>query len=469
MEWSEYQKNVFTNVSKGQGHTVIEAVAGAGKTSVIIESLNYIPDNISALLVAFNKKIADELKRRASSNFNVEIKTLHSVGFKTCKRRWPNIDLDNEKVSKILNSLVGKDRKLNDVKYQMRKCISLCKACMVSESEEIDLIIDAYDIDVCDMQRETFINFITFALLKCYEITTHLDFDDMLWLVHMYDLPCQQYDYIFIDESQDLNESQLKLALASCKKDGRIFMVGDPKQAIYIWNGASADVMSRTLKELKANKLPLSITYRCPTSVVSKAKQYCKQIEAAPDAPKGTVDYMAYKKMLKDAKPGCFILSRTNAPLIKIAMNFIKKDVPCNIQGRDLGANLQNMIKKSRRKRIDSFLEWLKKWEGKEIKRRLEKGRPIMGITDKAACLRALADGCNSIQEMKGKITELFDDQDDHDVIMCSSIHKSKGLERPTVYLLNSSFFGNSQVEKHVRYVGITRAMDRLVFVNGLK
>lgn len=815
MKWSKYQKAVFKNVAGGKGHTIVEAVAGAGKTSVIIESLKHIPEGVTWLLVAFNKKIATELKRRAPSSFNGEIKTLHSLGFKTCKKRWPNIDLDNEKVSKILNSIVGKDRKLNDVKYQMRKAISLCKACLVSSPEEIDLLIDAYDIDIVDMSREKFINHISSALLKCFEITSHLDFDDMLWLVHMYDLPCYKYDYIFIDESQDLNESQLKLARSSCTEGGRIFMVGDPHQcvdkstivntpegpatigeikvgdevatykntkftfrkvtnkhksnwesgfeivtssgkkilmspthkiwaklpklkenqrviylmyrngfgfrigktnfiqnktesfgqrtasesadklwvieiaeseddalfieeslslqfgipravfngthrglnqnrinriyksfgqngqkllnhkyysydhphwfaqgatsdrcsanrkilninahtskyssnvsfewsdktilnkldeanipytkgftktgspnfrirkyfgkytdavkfahlvskqtgamikerlsfnrtgpllipasglfvgskilvkngdlleydeiitikkkegvffdievedtanfignnilshnSIYIWNGASADVMDRTLKELNAKKLPLSVTYRCPINVVSKAKQYCKQIEAAPNASKGTVEYISYKKMIKEAKPGCFILSRTNAPLIKVALNFIKRNIPCNIQGRDLGSNLQNMIKKSRRKNIESFLEWLHKWEVKEIKRLQEKGRPILNVTDKAACLKALASGCNSIQEMKGKISELFDDHDDADVIMCSSIHKSKGLERKVVYLLNSSFFGGSKEEQHVRYVGITRSMDTLYLVNGLR
>lgn len=469
MKWSDYQTAVFKNVSDGKGHTVIEACAGSGKTSVIIESLNYVPPNVTWLLIAFNKKIADELKRRAESSFNGDIRTLHSLGLKTCKRRWPMIDIDTEKVNRILNSVVGKDGKLNDIKYQIRKCISLCKACLIDKPEEIDFIIDVYDIDTVDMDRDKFISFVSLAMLKCYENTKSLDFDDMLWLVHMYDLPCSQYDYVFIDESQDLNESQLKLALSSCKKDGRIFMVGDAHQAIYQWNGASVDIMDRTLKELNAISLPLSVTYRCPTSVVKEAKQYCPQIEAAPAATEGSVTHLSYKNMLKAAKPGCFILSRTNAPLIKIAMSFIRNGVACNIQGRDIGANLQNMIKKSRKKNIESFLDWLNKWKAREIARLQEKGRPISSVTDKSACLIALADGCSSIQEMKSKITILFDDHDADDIIMCSSIHKAKGLERKTVYLLNSSFFGGCQEEKNIRYVGITRSMDELIFVNGLK
>ena len=121
MKWSSYQKAVFKDVSDGQGHTFVEATAGSGKSTTLIESLNYIPSNDSWLLVAFNKKIANELKLRAPQSFNGSVRTLHSLGLKVLKKQFPNVDVDSNKMWKILDRVVGKDRRLNDIKNQMNK------------------------------------------------------------------------------------------------------------------------------------------------------------------------------------------------------------------------------------------------------------------------------------------------------------------------------------------------------------
>jgi DNA helicase II / ATP-dependent DNA helicase PcrA len=45
------------------------------------------------------------------------------------------------------------------------------------------------------------------------------------------DLPCPQYDYLFLDEAQDLNAAQAALILRCCRQ-GRILAVGDQRQSI---------------------------------------------------------------------------------------------------------------------------------------------------------------------------------------------------------------------------------------------
>ncbi|KKN65717.1 hypothetical protein LCGC14_0478560 [marine sediment metagenome] len=467
MKWSKFQKDVFKNTAKGSGHTFVEAVAGSGKSTSLIESLNYVPDGTSWLLVAFNRKIAAELKMRAPQSFNGETRTLHSLGLKALKQRYPNVDVESNKMWKILDRVVGKDRKFNDIKNQMNKAVSLCKACLVSEPAEIDVILDEYDIDVFDMDRDEFISKINKAMLKSYEDTDCVDFNDMVWLPHMYDIKAGSYQRVFIDEAQDMNPAMLELALSACAKSGRITLYGDRNQAIYGFNGAGSDQFNKLIKSLDAKILPLSISYRCPVKVVNKAKQFVPIMEAAPNAKQGTVEYISSKEMLKLAKPGCFILSRVNAPLIGLALGFIRQGTPCNIQGRDIGANLVNLIKKSRRKSIDTFLNWLGKWEAKEIKRLRVRGRPVGSVTDKAGCLRALADDCRTIAEMKGKIQELFEDDDDNNRIILSTVHRAKGLQRDVVFLLSGTFFGGNQEEENIKYVACTRSASELYYVTG--
>ena len=77
-KWSEKQEAVFEFVANGTGSAIVEAVAGAGKTTTIVEACNRIPSNQSVLFTAYNKAIADELKTRVPAH--VEARTFHSLG-----------------------------------------------------------------------------------------------------------------------------------------------------------------------------------------------------------------------------------------------------------------------------------------------------------------------------------------------------------------------------------------------------
>ena len=90
-EWSPYQKAIYSFVENGQGHLVVEAVAGSGKTSTLVKCLDFIPSNKKVLVVAFNKDIVTELEKRTKTHENVEISTLHSLGLKMCRRNIETI------------------------------------------------------------------------------------------------------------------------------------------------------------------------------------------------------------------------------------------------------------------------------------------------------------------------------------------------------------------------------------------
>lgn len=80
MDFTEEQKAIFDFVAHGSGHGIIDAVAGAGKTTTIMECARYIPEDATALFCAFNNSIAGEIRRkfqkRGMSNIVVKRCTL---------------------------------------------------------------------------------------------------------------------------------------------------------------------------------------------------------------------------------------------------------------------------------------------------------------------------------------------------------------------------------------------------------
>jgi superfamily I DNA/RNA helicase len=104
-EWSKYQQDVFEDVMRGSGHTVVIARAGSGKTTTIVEAFKYVPKKLKTLMVAFNKKIAEELKERAPSY--IDVMTLHSLGFKAVKTAFgQSCALDPDKTLNLVQTLL---------------------------------------------------------------------------------------------------------------------------------------------------------------------------------------------------------------------------------------------------------------------------------------------------------------------------------------------------------------------------
>ena len=93
--WSKLQQDIFADVREGDGHTVVEARAGTGKTSTIVEALNHIPSGQRAMLVAFNRSIARELGERCPSNTRCQ--TLHSHGFGAVRKAFKGVTVDEDK------------------------------------------------------------------------------------------------------------------------------------------------------------------------------------------------------------------------------------------------------------------------------------------------------------------------------------------------------------------------------------
>jgi len=83
--------------------------------------------------------------------------------------------------------------------------------------------------------------------------------------------------------------------------------------------------------------------------------------------------------------------------------------------------------------------------------------------------IRALAENSKDMSDLQNRIEWLFEDNPDAGQIICSSVHKAKGLETERVFLLQESLYrrGVTPEENNLEYVAVTRAKSHLTIVTG--
>jgi len=284
--WSDKQRAVFAEIAGGTGNLMVDAVAGSGKTTTILEGMKHVPAGKTCLFVAFNKSIAEELKRRAPAG--VEVATLHSQGLKACTRALGRVRVDADKTKRIAREVTGADHlpERREWTNAVTKCAGLAKGYLASTEEQILDVVDAHGIvpPEYEDERPAFVSDVRAVLSRCRDEVASIDFDDMVWLPAARGIPARKYDRVFVDETQDLNAAQIALVLDSVAPGGRVCAVGDPRQAIYGFRGAASGAFERVRDALAAKVLPLSVTYRCARAVVAEAAKLVPHLEAAAGA-----------------------------------------------------------------------------------------------------------------------------------------------------------------------------------------
>ena len=80
---SKYQQEIFDNILHGTSNMVINAVAGSGKSTTIVNALKLIPDSMNVLFIAFNKDIVETLKEKVRERnpdyFKIKIKEKEKI------------------------------------------------------------------------------------------------------------------------------------------------------------------------------------------------------------------------------------------------------------------------------------------------------------------------------------------------------------------------------------------------------
>ena len=323
MRPSKYQEIIYKVFQQTNKDINISAVAGSGKTTVLLELLKFVPDGDSSLFLAFNNSIIDELRQR-NKRRDVEIMTIHSCGWRSILSRYggkvkmnPNKGI--AKTEKVLKEFEIPDKRRGYFFYVVPKILDLmrCNLCE-NNAESITELINHYDIDV----EEDDIKLVMKAFEYLIKDKSQFDFMDMIYVpVTDPSIRFKKYDYVFCDESQDFSICQHKFIKNCLNRKGRLTTVGDKRQAIYGFAGADAESYDRLANiNGQAIKLPLSVSYRCAVNIVKEAQKIVPEISYAPHAIEGIVKYY------DNGQPICYLSGDRQGEIKLFGATVQKKD-----------------------------------------------------------------------------------------------------------------------------------------------
>ena len=482
MSWSTYQQAIFDFVANEQGSAIVEAVAGSGKTTTIVEALKHVPAGQRAGFVAFNKSIAQELGQRVPQG--VDCKTLNGLGHGAVMKGIGKVQLDTQKTNKLAKEVVPEEHR-EVALAPVKQLVSAAKASgldalYAGTEERWAALGEQFGIELPqysekDGTRLPVLQWASEVLELGVQRLATIDFDDQLYLPVRLSLPTPKYDVLFVDEAQDVSHIQRALVAQALKRGGRLIAVGDSRQAIYGFRGADSRSLANIQEQFAAVRLPLTVTYRCPRRVVELAQRYAPELQACEGAPQGTVDSVKQQALYDRVQEGDLILCRNNAPLLRLAYSLIAARVPCHVQGRDIGQGLVNLIKRLRRAKVGDMLAALDEWEASALQQAKDQENQARmdQIEDQAASIRTVAEMVNP-EDPVGKLIEeietLFGEQKG---VTLSSVHRAKGLEAERVYILEPERMPSPRAKKdweleqeeNLIYVAYTRATKELWFV----
>lgn len=273
-------------VEHNKGPMMVLAGPGAGKTLVItyrtktlIEKYGVEPGKI--LVITFTKAAAEEMKVRFQNIMDgkyvpVRFGTFHAVFFSILKHAYhytaSNIIRESEKKRILLEIVENMEldiEDLNEFIQDMENEISLVKGEMLSLEHYFpmncakDIFQKVYTRYNQALQRRKLIDFDD-MLVYCYELLTQRPDILKMWQ--------QQFQYILIDEFQDINKVQYDIIRLLARPNNNLFIVGDDDQSIYRFRGAKPEIMLQ-FEEVypSAKKVLLDVNYRSTACIVETA------------------------------------------------------------------------------------------------------------------------------------------------------------------------------------------------------
>lgn len=237
---SKYQTDIFDWFENPSGSIAVDAKAGSGKTSTMVHGLNLMPTNADRkLFAAFNKSIVEELTSRLPRNVNSQ--TFHSIGFAATKlnfptiRRW-DVNEGNLKYRKMARNIqvsgdfedkrAVQDAVLSLLNYAQVTLTPLDEPSLLAMADRFGVQMpDGFDIPIAARVVAEMLE-----LGKQQLEQGLVSFSDMIYMPAALGLKMPQYDFIAVDEAQDLNKAQMTLIQKSLTSGGSLISVGDPHQ-----------------------------------------------------------------------------------------------------------------------------------------------------------------------------------------------------------------------------------------------
>ncbi len=291
---SEMQESV---ASYGEGALLVMAGAGSGKTRVLTERIKRLSGTTKkrVLAITYTNAASKEIVERLESDIDVNEKlfagTFHAFSISVLESHGSNIGLVelpqifsnmDDRISVLvaaINSVPNvksmyseKDEKQKSrFRYDVLDLFSGIKRNVIFEE---DLECEGYDNNTILLYS---------AYMRTMKSLNAIDFDDLLLLTYrlfvsypqIANLYRRSFEYICVDEAQDLNKAQYMLLRALMGSDYKnIMLVGDPNQSIYAFNGSSSKYMMESfVQDFEPKQIKLIENYRSSKKVLELANK----------------------------------------------------------------------------------------------------------------------------------------------------------------------------------------------------
>ena len=323
------------------GPVLCVAPAGSGKTTTLVARVAWLVDRgvvaSSITVVAFNKRAAEELVERLDAALlplgceagSVRVRTFHALGREILAESGVDVSAlaDRDVVLRALYpEMPAADRGRLDLAFSRLK---------------LDLRVRIEDVAADATAGPVARAWVAYE--RALADDGALDFDDLVLralgvldadaaALATWRTRCTQ---LLVDEAQDLDRSQLDLALRLAAPSNRIFLVGDDDQTVYSWRLADVRrVLSLASALPGLRRVDLETNYRCPPTVVTRAvrlvehnhERFAKRIVSgprnagrlvlAPDASDDVVRVGRAMRSWPDDGGTRAVLARTNRELL---------------------------------------------------------------------------------------------------------------------------------------------------------
>ena len=262
--------NQLEAINSTADNILIIAPAGSGKTFTLISAIKKYKDNnpdAEVVAITFTKKAASNLNDKLRTYDKIYPSTIHSWAYQELEKLSEELKkedqfntfkiklLQEEKIKEILEELVSK-RKYFYIKIDIL----------------YSYIMGNYNMDL-SMPMKSMFQALEKDYIKYKKDMGLYDFTDLpkylLDKLKDYDKYIEHIDGLFVDEFQDVDDIQLELfnRVLAAKR----FYIGDPRQSIYIFRGASEEVMNK-LKNFKT--FVLDTNYRSNQEIIDFATTF---------------------------------------------------------------------------------------------------------------------------------------------------------------------------------------------------
>ncbi len=460
------------DIIHSSGNIKINAVAGSGKTTTIIEYAKAQAKNSRILYLAFNRSVKLEAIKKFEDEglYNVKVETAHSLAYKNIVFKYhykvrPQ-GYKTYEIAQILG-LKGNGEKLAEyiIANHINKFITYF--CNSNKQKVKDL--NYLDL-VKDSKTKAFVKiYYTYIEKQTRVLLSKMDKGE-IEITHDFYLkkfqlsnPKLNYDYILFDEGQDASAVMLDIFLNQ-KKATKV-IVGDTHQQIYGWRFAV-----NSLEKTRFKDYYLSTSFRFSQDIANLAMYVLSwKNNLGKNEPISIVGKGINKKYKAKA-----VLARTNLGLLLKAIEYVTEKTNVkniyfegNINSytyADEGASLYDVLNLYNGKRwlikdelikkmkdIDELNDYIKKTEDVQLGMMVdiveEYGNQIPGI----------------IKAIKNK--HIANDEKENAEMIFSTVHRCKGMEYDAIQIVND-FINEDKLEKitndHLKEADLSKLTEEI-------